>query len=236
MSGFYYDLHIHSCLSPCADPDMTPNNIVNMAKLKELDVIALTDHNTCANCRAAVLAGRRAGILVIPGMELCTAEDIHVVCLFDTLDGAEGFSAEVYARLPDIGNRPDIYGEQTVMDEEDTITGIEPRLLLNAAAIGIYDVPALAARYGGSAFPAHIDRQGNGILGVLGSLPADIGFKSAELSTGCDRERFLREHADVAGLKLLRNSDAHALWQINEREDGLDMGKLSEHSLILFVR
>ena len=85
---FYYDLHIHSCLSPCADMDMTPNNIVNMAKLLGLDVIALTDHNTSLNCEAITKVAEKKGLCVLPGMELTTSEEIHAVCLFDTLDKA----------------------------------------------------------------------------------------------------------------------------------------------------
>lgn len=236
MSGFYYDLHIHSCVSPCADEDMTPNNIVNMAKLKGLDVIALTDHNTCANCRATMRAGSRAGLFVIPGMELCTAEDIHTICLFDNIDGAERFSAEVHSRLPAIANRPDIYGEQTILDEDDNPVGDEPLLLLNAAMIGIYELLGLAARYGGAVFPAHIDRQAYGILGVLGSLPKDLGFAAVELSSACDKEDFFRLHPETAGLRLLRNSDAHSLWQINEPCDMLQLENLSTQSLISYVR
>ena len=85
---YYYDLHLHSCLSPCGDMDMTPNNIVNMAKLLGLDVIALTDHNTSLNCKAAMEVGQEVGLVVIPGMELTTSEDIHAVCLFPTLEQA----------------------------------------------------------------------------------------------------------------------------------------------------
>ena len=87
----YYDLHIHSCLSPCGDNDMTPNNIVNMSLLNGMDMIALTDHNSCKNCRAAVRAGEEAGVTVVPGMELTTSEEAHVVCLFPTVEQAEAF-------------------------------------------------------------------------------------------------------------------------------------------------
>ncbi len=92
---YYYDLHLHSCLSPCGDMDMTPNNLVNMAKLLGLDVIALTDHNTSLNCEAAIKVGEEVGVLVIPGMELTTSEDIHAVCLFPTLEKALAFSQYV---------------------------------------------------------------------------------------------------------------------------------------------
>ncbi|MDR2932189.1 MAG: PHP domain-containing protein, partial [Oscillospiraceae bacterium] len=103
-----YDFHLHSCLSPCGDNDMTPCNIVNMAKLLELDIIALTDHNTTGNCRAAMAAGAKIGLVVVPGMELCTAEEIHAVCLFPDIDSAERFDAMVRPGIPPIKNKPDI--------------------------------------------------------------------------------------------------------------------------------
>ena len=101
----YYDLHIHSCLSPCGDNEMTPFNLVNTAKVFGYDLIALTDHNSCRNCRAALEAGKAAGITVVPGMELCTSEEIHVVCLFADLDSAESFGALVREHIPPIKNR-----------------------------------------------------------------------------------------------------------------------------------
>lgn len=115
----YCDLHLHSCLSPCGDDDMTPNNIVNMAKLKGLTCIALTDHNTAMNCRATAMAARQAGLGFIPGMELSTAEDIHLICLFPDCDKAEAFSRRVAEALPPVKNKPRIYGHQIRLDELD---------------------------------------------------------------------------------------------------------------------
>ncbi|MFO7161402.1 MAG: PHP domain-containing protein, partial [[Clostridium] cellulosi] len=133
----YYDFHLHSCLSPCGDKDMTPNNIVNMAKLKGLGAIALTDHNTCGNCEATMKVGERTGLTVLPGMELCTSEDIHVVCLFKTLDGALQFEKEVKKTLPKIKNRPEIFGEQLILDDMDNTIGQEETLLINASGISV---------------------------------------------------------------------------------------------------
>jgi PHP family Zn ribbon phosphoesterase len=236
MSAFYYDLHMHSCLSPCADADMTPGNIVGMAKLKGLDVIALTDHNTCGNCEAAVKIGERLGILVLPGMELCTAEDIHVVCLFEKLAGALEFSKYVYSRLPDIKNRPDIYGEQTLTDELDAVRGSEPRLLLNAAELGVNQVTKVAERFGGCVYPAHVDRPANGIMGILGSIPPEASFTSAELSPVCDQNSFLIDNPEIASYRIFRDSDAHYLWQISERENCIVLPELTARGLIELVK
>ena len=119
----YYDFHLHSCLSPCGDKDMTPYNLVNMAKILGMDAIALTDHNTAQNCRAALEVGEKIGLTVIPGMELCTSEEVHVVCLFDEVNNAEAFSEHVLSTVPPVKNRPDIFGDQLIMDSGDGIIG-----------------------------------------------------------------------------------------------------------------
>ena len=119
LNKYYYDLHIHSCLSPCGDNDSTPNNIAGMATLCGLNIVALTDHNTCKNCPAFFAAAKKYGIIPIAGMELTTSEDIHVVCLFEELSDALLFDAFVENNRIKVKNRPDIFGEQIVLDEND---------------------------------------------------------------------------------------------------------------------
>ena len=180
----YCDLHLHSCLSPCGDEDMTPNNIVNMAKLKGLSCIALTDHNTARNCRATALAAQQAGLGFLPGMELSTAEDIHLVCLFPDCDTAEAFSRQVEKALPPVKNNPRIYGHQLCLDELDRPVGEVEPLLLNATTIPLTQAPALVREYGGVCYPAHIDKAANSILAILGAIPPECEdlFDAVEVS------------------------------------------------------
>ena len=168
---FPYDFHIHSCLSPCADNDMTPGNIAGMASLAGLRIVALTDHNTCRNCPGFMQAAERFGLIAVAGMELTTAEDIHMVCLFERLEEALAFDRAVDAQRIRFRNRPDIFGEQLVMDGNDCVTDSEPDLLPNATALSLDDAARLCAETGGVCWPAHIDREANGILAVLGSFP-----------------------------------------------------------------
>jgi hypothetical protein len=212
--------------------DMTPANLVGMAALKGLDVIALTDHNAALNCRAAIKCGEAMGVLVIPGMELTTCEEVHVVCLFPDVQSAEEFGREVYAALPDIKNRTDIFGEQVIMDEDDARRGTLDKLLINATSIPVNEVGLRAAQYGGAAFPAHIDKPSNGIIGVLGAIPPEAGFASAEISGNCVRETFLPQHPETDGLFLLSDSDAHYLWQINERINSFELPELTPKAVI----
>ncbi len=212
---FRYDLHNHSCLSPCGDNDMTPYNLVNMAKLLDLDVIALTDHNTCLNCPSAIRVGEEIGVTVIPGMELCTAEEVHVVCLFPELENALSFSAYVRENMPQVKNREDIFGEQRIMDERDNIIGKEELLLTTASNIGIYTVPGLVKSYGGCAFPAHIDRSSYSVISNLGGIDSSMGFRAFEMTKNADLDAYSEKYPDLKNMTVFYNSDAHYLENMN---------------------
>lgn len=207
------DFHIHSCLSPCGDDDMTPNNIVNMSLLNGLDVIALTDHNTCGNCRSTMAVGEENGLVVLPGMELTTAEEIHVTVIFPTIEKAEAFDGYVSSKRMPIKNRVDIYGNQYFMDSMDNVVGEEPDLLILATEIGLYDVAGLAEEYGGVATLAHIDRHSNGVLGVLGNIDEDMGFCRAEITPNAPEDRYKER---FPFLSFVKSSDAHDLLTIAE--------------------
>ena len=230
-----YDLHLHSCLSPCGDNDMTPNNIVGMAGLLGYDIIALTDHNSCRNTPAAVEAGKRAGITVVPGMELCTREEAHVVCLFPKVEAALSFGEWVEKRSPKIPNRPEIFGEQLILDQEDQVIGKESRLLIAAADSGLYEVLGLARSYGGTAFPAHVDKDSYSITASLGGIPPEIGFCTAELSARANREEQLGRYPELKGMRLLRDSDAHYLENMPDPEAVLELEENTAECLIALL-
>ena len=214
MKKYYYDLHIHSCLSPCGDDDSTPNSIAGMGELNGLSIMALTDHNTVKNCPAFFEAACRHGIIPIAGMELTTAEEIHVICLFENLCDAVSFGEEIEKRRIPIKNRTDIFGNQFICDSEDNVTGTEEFLLSNATTVSFDDVPKLVQSFGGICYPAHIDRDSNSVTAVLGGLPPDNEFKFAELHDKTKVNNFL----DV-GCEFVVSSDAHYLWDISEKEN-----------------
>lgn len=230
--NFYYDLHIHSCLSPCGDRDMTPNNIVNMAIILGQDIIALTDHNSCKNCRATVEVGNRHGITVVPGMELCTSEEIHVICLFPDCDSAEAFEKYISSRMFHITNRPDKFGEQLILNSDDEVVGEELFLLITSADVSIENVTALCAEYGGVCFPAHIDRTSMSIFSSLGIFPDHLGFKFAELSYRHNIDDFINNNSLPQDITLLQSSDAHYLENMAEKTHTIDLAKNSAKSLI----
>lgn len=223
MTAYYYDLHIHSALSPCADNDMTPNNIAGMAALKGLQILALTDHNSAKNCPAFFEACKRQGIIPIAGMELSTAEDIHIVCLFRELDDAMRFDAEIEKHLMPIKNRPEIFGDQQILDGEDEQIGEFETLLISATDLPIADAIALARSFGAHVHPAHIDRESNGIVAILGDVPPEYDFSAFELRERDSLERLSPTVEELRADNLLVCSDAHHLWDISEAENSLDI-------------
>ena len=218
MSKYYYDLHVHSCLSPCGDADNTPNNLAGMAFLNGVRIMALTDHNSSRNCPAFFAAARRYGVVPIAGMELTTSEDIHAVCLFETLEDALAFNDEVDERRVRVKNREDIFGEQLILDEDDNVVGHEEDLLINATTISLDEAPALAAAYNGICYPAHIDRPANGAIEILGDFPHYVGFHLAELHDRENKEAYVRDY-HLEGIRLLFSSDAHYLDQLRDGTD-----------------
>ena len=221
MTRYFYDLHIHSCLSPCADDDMTPNNIAGMAALKGLNILALTDHNTTKNCPAFFEACKRQGIIPIAGMELSTAEDIHLVCLFSELEDAMTFGEEIKKHLMPINNRPEIFGNQLILDGNDETVGEEELLLISATDLAIDEAVKLARSFGAHVHPAHIDRQSNGIVAILGDIPAEYGFGVFELRERKNVEKLSQTVEELNEDTVIVCSDAHHLWDISEAENSV---------------
>lgn len=223
MPQYAYDLHIHTCLSPCGDALMTPPNIANMAYIMGLDIIAVTDHNSARNARAVINAAAALPLLVIPGIEITTAEEIHVVCLFPDADSAEKAGLELEKHLPAVPNRPEYFGEQVIMDENEEIWGTFPILLSNALDISIDTLPKLIGGFGGFCYPAHIDRPSNSIISVFGTLPDKPKFATLEVH---NPKQFLEKDENAfykERYTIITSSDAHNLPDISEREHMIEL-------------
>lgn len=228
MSRLYYDFHIHSCLSPCADNDMTPAAIAGMAAVCGLSAAALTDHNSTKNCPAFFEACRYYGVVPIAGAELTTAEDIHLLCLFPSLEAASEFDFELQRHRILIPNRADVFGDQLILDAEDMLIGQEPDLLINATDLSLDDAFRFAVSFGAAALPAHVDRESNGVIAVLGDFPAEPAFAAAEFACSCNREEYLKKYPLLAGLASVTDSDAHRLLGISEAVNSLPIEQGSE--------
>lgn len=163
-----YDLHMHSCLSPCAEDDMTPANIAGLAKLAGAELIAVTDHNAADNLPAVQCCCNAYGLRLLPGVEVNTAEEIHVLCYFKTVDTALEFGRLLYAALPEFPYDPAVWGRQLVMDENDEVLRTVDKLLTGAVSMDIYEVKAACEALGGVAVPAHVEKDSYALLSVLG--------------------------------------------------------------------
>lgn len=223
MNRYYYDLHIHSCLSPCGDDDMTPGNICQMAALKGLNIVALCDHNTCKNCESFLKMAKRMGLIGICGVEITTAEEIHMVALFENLEDANKVSDILEEHSLKIPNKIDVFGHQHLIDENDEICGEYEYFLPAALNLSLDEAFEIVTSNNGVAFPAHIDKTSNGIVGILGTMPESPNFNCVEYY---DKEKKTSLQEQIPSLKdkfELINSDAHFLWDINEKENYVEI-------------
>lgn len=213
----YYDFHIHTCLSPCGDDDMTPNNIVNMSILKGLDIIAVTDHNCVGNVKACQDAAKGTNLVVVGGMEVETSEEIHMITLFEDLDGLFKLEEIISKSLPQMKNKSEIFGNQVLMDSEDKFIGYDDRFLITASSIDVITLYKYVSELGGIIFPAHIDKTSYSIISSLGSIPPELRFSSVEVKKSA-------EGIDIPDdLLVIHNSDAHYLWDISEKTSYIDV-------------
>ena len=234
MSRYLCDLHIHSCLSPCGDDDMTPGNIAGMAVLNGLQIVALTDHNSSKNCPSFFKIAKGYGLIPVAGMELTTAEDVHAVCLFRDLESAMDFDEFVESRRFPIKNKPEIFGKQLLMDENDEVCGEEEILLINAVGISLDEAHREVIKRGGVCFPAHIDRSANGIISMLGDFPPEPRFTAYELNDLASLEESRAKYPIITerGLVHVQSSDAHYLTDISEQGFAIEIDDEPYSSLL----
>lgn len=211
MSSLRYDLHIHSALSPCADDEMTPATIAGFCKLSGADVIAVCDHNSALNLPALAECCKAYELGFIPGIEVNTQEEIHLLCYFPSVERALEMSDIIYKALPDFKADRYIWGQQLIMNENDEIVGEVEKLLTNACSLDIYDATKLCRDLGGYAIPAHIEKSSYSITSVLGMVPPDLGFSVVEAHMPHKLEPMMELGTVPKDLMVLSSSDAHAI-------------------------
>ncbi len=211
MKSYRAELHSHTVLSPCAEVEMIPPLIVQTAIERGINLLAVTDHNASANVQAVQQAAQGVGLLVLPGMELQTREEVHLLCLFDTLDQLAAWQASVDKQLPPLENNIDHFGEQFVVDETGEFIRREPRLLLTSADISLEEAVSGVNAIGGMAIPAHVDRRANGLLEILGFVPEDAAISALEISRHLTVDMAPLRYPQIRGYPLIRDGDAHRL-------------------------
>jgi PHP family Zn ribbon phosphoesterase len=236
LREFSADLHIHTCLSPCASLDLAPRKIVERAKNESLDIIAITDHNTAKNVQVVMRLGEKLGLAVIPGMEVQTREEIHLLTLFADWPSIAAWDEEVRQHLPDVRNDPEVFGDQPIVDEEGNISGFEERLLLNSIHLSLEDVKRRVEGHGGLIIPSHFDKGSFSLISQLGLIPEDLELEALEMSP----RRGLRQAGGIADAALhiprIVSSDAHRLEDIGTARTVLRLADSSLKELRLAFR
>lgn len=215
MKLYKSDLHIHSCLSPCGDLDMSPRGIVERSLERGLDLIAVCDHNSAENVGAVMRAGTDRGLPVLAGMEISSVEEVHSLALFDKVEQALAMQAFVYGQLKGT-NRPEIFGDQVVANELDEVEGFNDRLLIGATKLPLFRILDEIHRLGGLSIASHVDRPSYSVLSQLGFISRDLALDALEISPNMARESIPEKIPDAARFPVVTFSDAHFLDDIGK--------------------
>jgi 3',5'-nucleoside bisphosphate phosphatase len=214
VKTFVAELHCHTVLSPCAEVEMIPPLIVQTALARGINLLAIADHNASANIEAVQRAARGTGLIVLPGMELQTREEVHLLCLFDTLEQSAAWQAIVDERLPLLENDIEHFGEQFVVDETGEFIRRESRLLLTSAAMSLEDAIGRVHSSGGLAIPAHVNRPAFGLIANLGFVPTDVAIDALEISRHLNAAEAVKKLPQIKGYPLVQGGDAHRLDEL----------------------
>jgi PHP family Zn ribbon phosphoesterase len=215
LGRFRADLHVHTCLSPCGDLEMSPRKITARVCDRSLDIIAICDHNSAENVPAVMKAAGGGRVVVLPGMEVCTNEEIHVLAIFENLDQVFAMQAMVYDHLPG-ENDPDAFGLQVVANEHDEVVAMQTRLLIGAVDLPVDRILDEIHRLGGLAIASHIDRGSYSVISQLGFIPETLEFDALELSSRMPDREARERFPSGASFVFVRNSDAHFLGDVGK--------------------
>ncbi len=234
VKKFRCDLHIHTCLSPCADLDMYPTALVERAVAEGLDVIGICDHNASENVRYVIEAAREKPLYVFPGMEISSREEAHVIALFENIDNLLRLQEVVYAALSG-SNREEIFGCQAVVNASDEVEGFNDRLLIGSIDLSLQEIVDTIHVLHGLAIAAHIDRESFSVLSQLGFIPPDIRFDALEISLRTELNEARKRYPDLRDHKFIKSSDAHFIRDIGKASTKIFMEEpsLSELKMAL---
>jgi len=211
MNKYRAELHVHTVLSPCAEVEMIPPLIIQSALDLDINLLAITDHNSTANIPAMMDAAVNSGISIFPGMELQTREEVHLLCIFDKPRQAFALQQLIDPLLPSIDNDPEHFGEQFVVDATGDLIKTEPRMLLASVNIGLDDAVLEVHKLGGLAVPAHVDRKAYGLINMLGFFPPEAQFDAVEISKFTTKEKIGLQHPGIKKFPVIQSGDVHRL-------------------------
>ncbi len=211
LKSYRADLHVHTVLSPCGDIEMIPPLIVEAALDNKIDLIAITDHNATENAAAVIQAAAGTSLTVLPGMELQTVEEVHALCIFDTVEGANAFQALVTPTMPATKNVPDLFGEQFIVDETGDFISSCTRFLAGSSSMDLATANRLVHELGGLFIPSHVNRNAFGLIQVLGLIPPDLSPDALEVSRHMSASDYAQSFRKPLQFPLIQNGDVHYL-------------------------
>lgn len=229
LRAFRCDLHVHTCLSPCADLDMYPRAVVEKAIAEKLDIIAICDHNASENTQFVLKSAEGKPLTVLPGMEITSSEEVHLLALFDTLDGLKNIQDIIYGHLSGT-NREEIFGCQAIVNDLDEVEGFNDRFLLGAAKLSLPEIVDRIHEFGGLVIASHIDRDSYSIISQLGFIDPDVDLDALEVThhTGIKEARI--KYPELSDYQFIESSDAHFINDIGQVTTTifLERGTISE--------
>jgi PHP family Zn ribbon phosphoesterase len=196
---------------------MIPPLIVRRARDLALGIIAITDHNSAENVSAVMEAAQGSDLTVLPGMEVQTKEEVHLVCLFDTAEQALDWQELIYAHLPPLKNNPDFFGAQFVVDATGDFIRYNERLLATSTSLSVEQVAAKVDGRGGLCIAAHVDRPSYSLLANLGFVPEGIRLAAVEITPRARAEELRRHHPSLRGYPFIYCGDVHRLDDMIDR-------------------
>lgn len=238
--NYTYDFHIHTALSPCAEEEMTPNNIVNMAVLNGLDLIAVTDHNSAKNLPAVFACTKGKPVVLVPGIEVESAEEVHISCFFPEVEAALDMGRLVERHLLPMKNKKEILGPQYIFNCDDEIIGEEEQMLLFSTDLPAEEVFRSARRLGGCAWFSHVDRDSYSVLSALGTLPAGLATGVVEATDSQYGREFVSSRKDLKNKEVLYSSDCHRLKDMSRGTNIIslpeDRNQLTAETVINWIK
>ena len=194
---------------------MSPRKVVEKSLEQQLDLIAICDHNTAENVAATMREGDRQGIAVLPGMEICSREEVHLVTLFEKIEDVMKMQAFIYKHLSG-KNKPEVFGHQVVADEHDQVLGENPRLLIGATGLSVLDIVQKVHHLGGICISSHVDRPSYSLIGQLGFIPENLHLDAVEVSYRVSLEKARNHVPGIGHYPCVTSSDAHFLNDIGK--------------------
>jgi 3',5'-nucleoside bisphosphate phosphatase len=223
----FYDLHIHSGLSPCGDEAMTPHNIARMAQLKGLQLISVTDHNSLKQQHVMADVAHQYGLSYVYGVEIQSQEEVHILGYFPTRKAVDAMQRWIDVHQIKVKNRPSYFGNQILYNQHDEIIDEEPVALIFSLNASLESCIKAIHHKGGKAVLAHLYGRKYGLIQQLGFIPEGLPIDGVELCDPREVPFFKNEYPQYAQLPILCNSDAHQLGDIHEARFRLEDSVLS---------